>query len=373
MFMILINASNLHHGGGVQAATSIIFELLHNRDFRLPLTFWVSTEIDRNLRSAGVSSDISKDYFVVDSYGLKFIFSKLSRKLSDFDVVLTIFGPLYTFENRFVNITGFAQAWIAYPCNEVYQSLGFFDRVKAKLKFTIQKWFFLSSDVLVVELEHVKSALHLNVCGPDKNVVVINNSISQVFKDKSLWEPVSLSPCTGKIRLGFLGKAYKHKNLSIFPEIAKILKKTHEIEVQFVVTFDESEWLESDSEFRSVCENVGALTNVQCPSFYEGVDAVIFPSLLECFSVTPLEAMAMRKPLFVSDRPFNRDVCKEYGLYFDPLDPKSAAQIIADTLGRPTIDSEFLDAAQGHALSFLGPKDRALAYLRCIADSYTQL
>jgi glycosyltransferase involved in cell wall biosynthesis len=371
--MILINASNLHHGGGVQAATSVILEVLSERSLKLPLTFWVSTEIDRNLRSAGVSSDILKNYFVVDSYGLKFVYSDLARKLPGFDVVLTIFGPLYTFENRFVNITGFAQPWIAYPCNEVYQSLSLFDRVKAKLKFAIQKWFFLSSDVLIVELEHVKSALYLNVCGPDKDIVVINNSISQVFKDKSLWESVSLPPRTGKIRLGFLGKGYKHKNLSIFPEIARILKQTYKIEVQFVVTFDESEWLGSDSEFRNVCDNVGVLTNVQCPSFYESVDAVIFPSLLECFSVTPLEAMAMRKPLFVSDRPFNRDICKEYGFYFDPLDPKSAAQVIADTLGRPIIDSEFLDAAERHALSFPGPKDRALAYLRCIADAYTKL
>jgi glycosyltransferase involved in cell wall biosynthesis len=369
--MILINTSNLHHGGGVQAATSIILEVLYNCEFELPVTLWISSEIDRNLRLAGVSSDIFDNVYVVNSYGLKFLFSDLSRKLSDFEVVLTIFGPLYTFKKGFVNITGFAQAWIAYPNNEVFQSLSFFDRLKAKLKFTLQKWFFLSSDVFIVELDHVKRALRSNVCGPEKKIVVINNSISEIFTDKNLWKPVSFVPCGGMIRLGFLGKNYKHKNLAILPDIARELKYIHEIEVQFVVTLDENEWLESDLEFRSVCENVGVLSSAQCPSFYEGVDAVIFPSLLECFSVTPLEAMAMRKPLFVSDRSFNRDICKEYGFYFDPLDPASAAQVIADTFGNSAADSEFLVAAECHAFSFPGPKDRASAYLQCIADAYT--
>lgn len=371
--MVLINASNLHHGGGVQAATSVIAELLAFRNSKLPLTFWVSTEVDRNLRLAGVLVDGVNNYIVLDSYGLKFIFSTLSKKLSDFDVVLTLFGPLYSINKGFINITGFAQAWIAYPNNDVYRELNYFESLKAKLKFSIQKWFFRLSDVLVVELDHVKSALHSNVFGPDKDIAVISNSVSQVFKESRLRESVALVPCKEKIRLGFLGKNYKHKNLRIFPELARVLSKTHGIQVQFVVTLDESEWLACSSEFRNVCINVGSLSNVQCPSFYECVDAVIFPSLLECFSVTPLEAMVMRKPLFVSDRPFNRDICKDYGFYFDPLDPKSAAKVIADTLAQPIIDSDFLDAAQCHALSFPGPKDRALAYLRCIADSYTHL
>ena len=62
------------------------------------------------------------------------------------------------------------------------------------------------------------------------------------------------------------------------------------------------------------------------------MDAIIFPSLLECFSATPLEAMAMEKPFFASDREFIRDVCSDYALYFDPEDPISAANVINDYL-----------------------------------------
>lgn len=62
MKRVLINASNLHTGGGVQVATSFIAELAEILD-RLPgceVSLYVSNAVDSNLRSLGF---LGKEYF----------------------------------------------------------------------------------------------------------------------------------------------------------------------------------------------------------------------------------------------------------------------------------------------------------------------
>ena len=54
----------------------------------------------------------------------------------------------------------------------------------------------------------------------------------------------------------------------------------------------------------------------QCPSYFKELDGIILPSLLECFSATPLEALIMGKPIFLSDRQFNKDVVGDFYFYF---------------------------------------------------------
>jgi len=71
----------------------------------------------------------------------------------------------------------------------------------------------------------------------------------------------------------------------------------------------------------------------------------------------------MEKPLFASDRPFNRDICGPHAHYFDPLDPSSAAQAIANVFKGNGPDPIALKAAREHAINFSSPKERAEKYL----------
>ena len=170
----------------------------------------------------------------------------------------------------------------------------------------------------------------------------------------------------GDLKLGFLGRNYPHKNVRIFPDIVRELKELFRLRARFYVTFTEKEWAECSEDFRSCAYNVGVLTAAQCPSFYRSLDAVVFPSLLECFSATPLEAMAMEKPLFASERQFNRNICADHAYYFDPLNPKSAAEQIARVFRGRGPDKLSLKAARDHALRFSNARDRALEYLNLL-------
>jgi len=98
------------------------------------------------------------------------------------------------------------------------------------------------------------------------------------------------------------------------------------------------------------------------------MNGMIFPSLLECFSVMPLESMIMKKPLFVSDRIFNRETCGSHAHYFDPLSPASAAKIISTVFNERTPKLKELRLARKHAIKFSNAKDRAKKYLTLLTS-----
>ncbi|MCP9758456.1 glycosyltransferase family 1 protein [Aquitalea sp. S1-19] len=360
---LLINASNLHVGGGIQVATSVIAELTLIPALPAGLVVWASDEVDANLRQLGCDLSALPAYEVVNSFGLQMLRSPLVRRMQAFDAVLTVFGPLYVWKLTGANVTGFAQAWIIYPDNDAYRALGWRQRLQARLKFAMQATFFRRADMLLVELEHVREGLLRHGLASPSSVHVVRNCLSSLYLSPQSWQSVAIEDNSADIRLGFVGRNYPHKNTRIFPALIETLYREHGIRASIHVTFTDEEWATCDETFRSTVSNAGALSVAQCPSFYRSMDAVIFPSLLECFSATPLEAMAMERPLFASDRPFNRDVCAEHAHYFDPLDPADAAAKIAAYLQDRNNEGIKLKAARDHALSFSSASDRARQYL----------
>lgn len=361
---MIINASNLHIGGGVQVAASFIHELRATpQSTPLPALF-ISKEVNGNLIEGTNNNAHPRLHCeVTDTFGLKSFWKNAKLFTGKNRRVFTVFGPFYAIPFKTISIVGFAQAWIIYPRNECYALLTTRQRLSLKIKFWIQAQFFKLADVIVVELDHVKSGL-VNELGIDANRIhVVHNCISAIYTDRSLWQPLHLPNVRCDRKIGFLGRNYSHKNTAIFPAIALSLKTTYNINAVFYVTFNEDEWNSCTDAFKDVCINVGTLKASQCPSFYEAMDAVVFPSLLECFSATPLETMAMEIPLFASDRPFNRDVCGEHAHYFDPLAPETAARAIANVFANGGPDPEALRAAREHAINFSNPKERAEKYL----------
>lgn len=363
----LINASNLHAGGGVQVGTSVISEILARSDVEVLSAIFASPAVERNLDINLVQASSHLRPETMDVRGFDVWNRAARRRMDGFDSVLTIFGPLYRWSPPFRSIVGFAQPWIIYPQNECYDRLSAVQRLKTRLKFWIQAQFFKRADVLVVELDHVKEGLVRELGIAPERIHVVRNCLSSLYLNEALWQAVVMPQADCDLRLGFVGRNHMHKNTGIFPEIASALEARHGLRARFYVTFTDEEWRACSAEFRKVCINVGPLTVAQCPSFYRELDGVVFPSLLECFSATPLEAMAMEIPLFASDRPFNVDVCGSHAHYFDPLAPETAADRIAGVLGggrRP--DPSTLRAAREHAVSFSSPAERANRYLELL-------
>lgn len=366
---LLINAANLHVGGGVQVATSVLSEL-GNTDWRgLTIRVLASTEVADNLRRLAFDPSTFAFFEVIDVFGPFRGARALQRRLRAADAVFTIFGPLYAWPKPKLSIVGFAQPWIAYPDNDVLARLSTPARIKARLKHGLQRLAFqLGSDAIFVEAEHMRDRLVKLGVFDATAISVIPNALNAVFLDPSLWSAAPrITRRDGALLLGVVSRDYAHKNLDALPAIKRHLHRDHGLDVDIAVTLTAGECARKSEAFRSAVVNVGPLAIDECPDFYSQLDGVVFPSLLEAFSAAPLEAMYMRKPLFASERPFIRDACGEFANYFDPNSPADAAQVVADHF-RSGVNVARLEAARDHVLQQPTARDRAQAYIDQIAD-----
>ncbi len=364
---IILNASNLHGGGAVQVAVSLISELGHlsvKEKMILVLSSAVVRECERN----GANLNSFHSMHEINVFGLTFFHGKICKIFSEADVVFTVFGPLYLNCRVKKSIVGFAQPWILYPFSEAFGALPASKRVLVRLKYAVQRYFFRAhSDMLIVEAEHARK--RLAYLFPKLPVAEVPNALNGVFLDAL---PIAEGDARSKmfavasksekhIILGHVGRAYSHKNLAILPAVQQNLWERYRVKATIRTTLNQTEWAAQTEEFRSKIENVGPLSLQECVSFYQDIDGVIFPSLLECFSAAPLEAMAMRLPLFASDRNFVRDFCQDIPFYFDPLDPCSIADAIMQCVDMPPEAlASRLERGVQHILNRPTAKGRAL-------------
>lgn len=364
----LVNISNIHNGGALQVAISFVSELILFEDVDERIKILISDEVLSGLSQKKLAES-KWDIEVFNTYGLSTIWSSLNELQEHYDVVFTLYGPKYTLFKSKIDIVGFAQLWILEFDNPITRKLSLFSRYKLKFEFAFKKWFFKRADHFIVELEHVKHSLCHQGLFPQKPISVVHNTLSNLYLDSSLWQPLDLERSKDEIAIGFVTRDYSHKNIQILPSVAKILREKYKIPVMFYLTLNDDEWKNYSDDFKNYGITVGPLSVYQCPTFYQQMDAVIFPSLLECFSATPLEALFMKKPLFASDRSFVKDVCQEHATYFDPLDVFDISKVISDYfLFNPKTVFE-LDMAKNHVLNFSNATNRAIDYLKIIQQN----
>ncbi|MEZ9296890.1 glycosyltransferase [Vibrio splendidus] len=365
---ILINASNLHVGGGVQVAASFITELYELNRFDLSIV--CSSKVQKNVAE---SIDCTKfNRFDICDVHATFRLSREQKDLFEsYDVCFTVFGPFYQAINVKTHICGFAQAWIAYPNNVAYDMLPFKEKWKNKIKFKIQSMFFKNYDHLIVEQQHVKKAL-LTLGYNEKNISVVNNCISKVFEDGNQWEPINVNEnkLISDVVIGFIGRAYSHKNVNILKDVNSILISKYNFMCDFVFTFTKDEMHSLGFDEISNFSTVGEININQCPRFYTSIDALIFPSLLECFSVSPIEALKMKTTILASNYSFVEEVCKESAFYFDPLDSYSIAETIYNCFQNEEVRLEKISKGYELVNELPSARDRAVSNLKIIENRH---
>lgn len=372
MNTVLINTTNLHSGGGVQVATSFVDELsrLNAQEYSgLTLSLFTSSTVMANLEALKTDLSCFQSIKVIDIYGLQGLKNEYKQLFNAFDLIYTVFGPDYVRTPSHKKVTGFAQPWIIYPDNEIYKRLSPIDKLKTTLKFKLQTLFFKSSAILVTELDHVKQGLIKKNIKTDNEIHVVYNCVSALYFSPEKWLDIPIEKSVAEISIGYITRDYPHKNVDFLLDIHDQIKKTSTANIVFYVTLTEEEWQQKSARFKSTIKNIGSLLVNQCPRFYQQMDAIIFPSFLECFSATPIETFLMKKPLFASNRGFVKDVCEDNAYYFEPTNAVDAATTILDNLDKlssPNI------TGYNRALAFANPQQRALSYLAIIKNTLSK-
>lgn len=166
---------------------------------------------------------------------------------------------------------------------------------------------------------HGKTALLPNAVS---KTVVNNLFVSNV--------PEIFSVTFGCMTLLVLTRYYPHKNLEILVDTFDFFREQLS-DVCCILTINENQHPGARSLLKKIDKlnltkqfiNVGSIDQRELANYYNNVDAMLLPTLIESFSSTYIEAMMFGCPILTSDRDFSREVCQDAALYFDPQNSES--------------------------------------------------
>ena len=127
---IYINLSNISTGGAIQVAMSFMDHIIFlekNHNFY----FFFSKRLHNEIKNSHLGPYLDQlTYQIISKHRLFFYFTIIQPKK-----IFTLFGPLYSLKLLSGRdwISGFAQPWILFPKNKVYNELDLVTRLRFKI------------------------------------------------------------------------------------------------------------------------------------------------------------------------------------------------------------------------------------------------
>lgn len=363
--MKLIYAANLRGGGAVQVAATFILSLQERQicdDFEII----ISTPVALNLERLGFDTK-KANLKIIDCFGLLGIFLNLRINLRKYSTVFCIFGPLYFLGRCNRLIVGFAQPYYLFERPKAETLL---ERVREILfagKYRIQYYFFDRADTLIVEHEWVRKKLSQLGLFPKKKIIVAHNGPNDIFMRSRPAAP----KISSTIKFGYVGRPYPHKNIHFFGPFSRELLKQFGIKASLVVTLEGDEYqafVNQIAGFGCQVETVGSLPLDCVPEFIEGVDCLFLPSLMECFSVSPLEGLMCSRVSLCADRQHFSEILGPHAIYIDPSCPVRAAKQFHENI-EFCFNADRLDLARKMVIDNYPSKIRTEKILQEIFDA----
>lgn len=330
---ILINASNLRKGGGLQVADSVCRELFKYREHRFIVV------LPLQLHECGTAIKEYPNVSAVLEYNLpitpRLILTGRDKFLdtvvddNKVDSVLTIFGPSKWRPECF-HLCGFAMSHLVLNDSPYWETVPIPARWKLRVRNMLMvRDFRRNADMIWTENEYISEKVRQIFT--KKKVITVTNNYNQIFDCEPEWDKsINLPPFHG-VTLLTITANYPHKNLRIAVDALKILKASNpELKVRFVFTITEEQYVEIPDELRDSFVFLGPVRINQCPHLYLQADIMFQPSLLECFSATYAEAMKMDVPILTTDLGFAHSLCGDAAYYYSPVDADALAAAIVD-------------------------------------------
>lgn len=351
---ILINASNLKKGGGLQVADSICSLLSSYPQHRfivvLSSNLLSTFQKMRNISNINaIQYDMPKSITTVLFKRNRFLDTLV--KIEKIDVVITIFGPsLWVPKCR--HISGFARAQCVLTDSPYFKNMPFLKKFREILYHEIMiREFCRCSDIYYTENGLISEKLR--DLFPSKTICTISNYYNQVFDKEELWKHnIKLEPYEGTTLLT-ISANYPHKNLAIIkPTILYLRERYPQFLFRFVLTIEESDFYPITDDEKKCIVFLGKVTIEECPNLYVQSDIAFLPTLLECFSASYPEAMRMGKPIITSDLDFAYSLCGDAAIYYDALSPQALGDAIYKVMSDKGLYTSLIEKGKKQLLEF---------------------
>lgn len=367
---VVIDVSNIKVGGGIQVALSFINFLLEQKQAE----FYFHFVLSKNVFEQITHKERLCNYTVINTgFWTLNPFSK-SRKLfrtviKDMDLVFTLFGP--SFWGKFdKHLVGFANAWIVTPNAYAYHKFPPIKRVVVKVKnYVLGKLLYDERRFYVTETKDIKNKFLNYFFANEKQIKVVPNSIPYMYtRDLIDTAPRNSLPLSkGYYKFLTISANYPHKNLSIIEDVGHELVKKN-LKFIFFVTMPEKDYRNSSDAFKKYTYNLGVIDVQECPSYYASADALFLPTLLECFSVSYLEAMFCELPIATSHYDFAREVCGDAAIYFNPLSAKNIAEKLEVLMTNQKLSNMLVHKGKLRLERHINNEERSKMYLKILLE-----
>lgn len=369
---ILINASNMIIGGGVQVTDSICRELYKFKNHQ----FLVVHTIALNKCALDISKykNVKVIPYTLPYYSSVILTGRNSKldsiiEKEKIDVVLTIFGPS-RWTPKCLHISGFARSQLVLGDSPYIKQMGLFKRIQFELKQILNKWLFnQNSDIYYTENPFISERLRRLF--PNKRVFTVTNYYNQIFDKPELWDnSINLpQPQNKTFNLLTISANYPHKNLGIAVLVAQYLKKYYpDFSFRFIMTIKEGALGNLSDDLKEHFIFIGPVTIQQCPKLYQQCDAMFLPTLMECFSASYAEAMRMKKPIITTDLGFAHSLCGNAAAYYDALSVSELANQIYKVANDDNYYQTLVNEGEKQLLNFDNYEQRAYKLIQYIEN-----
>ena len=326
---ILVNASNLKAGGGLQVADSICRQLYRFKEHHFYVVLSSAFTSLKGVIEAFENTEVDvydiKNNLKTILFGREEHLDSLLEKYK-IDCVLTVFGPSRWIP-RCPHLCGFARGQIIFTDSPFYQHQSIKSSLRRFFRHKFIKYLY-KREAKYLYSENPFVTRKIEELFVDKKAYTVSNYYNQVFDSPAEWEKVTLLPFDG-IRIVTIATAYPHKNLKIAIPISEYLKKNYPLfKFKFIFTIQKENYPDIPKEIEDCFEFVGTVSIAQCPSLYSQCNVSFQPTLMECFTATYPESMKMDIPIVTTDLNFAHALCGEAAHYYDALNASSAAEAL---------------------------------------------
>lgn len=372
---VLFNTTVLHIGGALQASNAIVLEALADSagiDWQFALSAASHQELQRFALPADAPFHVF-DRSPARHRDVRRSLRELEARMRP-DCVFTFFGPPYV---RFQapHLCGIATPWASHATLRAYRTLDFpLEWAEVFLLNMYRGLGFRRADAWVVEAECVRQGMHRRFRLPLDRIALVPNTCGQHYHDQAGRRPFPAAEAP--VRILCFAAPYKHKNLAIVPDVARALRSLAPgRKFEFVITIPHGHkiWprVEARSRELGVADsvvNLGVVPVAEGPALFQRCDICFMPTVLECFSATYPEAMAMGLPIVGTDLDFVHDLCGDAALYYPPFDAEQAAQRIVELLGSQSLWNRLIDEGKRRLAALPTPRAKYERYVDILQD-----
>jgi glycosyltransferase involved in cell wall biosynthesis len=157
-------------------------------------------------------------------------------------------------------------------------------------------------------------------------------------------------PFMRPVRIGYITKWGVQKNFEVlFAAATRLIEEGRVVRILLTLNTDLPENAAlmrqpTAAGLGRVIENLGEVRSEDISALYDSLDVFAYPSLVESFGFTLIEAMARGLPIAAADTTRNREIAKDAALYFPATDADALAGLL-----RTLIDDAPLRAAHSAA------------------------